>query len=117
VSLQAVFRATPHEARSFTVQQLVRLLFLAMTLLLLLPVLGILAVLVVEGAPGLSLDFFLTKPRDNGAAGGIATALVGTIWLTAGALLLALPLGVAAAIYLSEYARDTGSRARSTSRS
>jgi phosphate transport system permease protein len=106
VSQQAMFRATRHEARSFTVQQLVRVLFLAMTLLLLLPVLGILAVLVVEGAPGMSLDFFLTKPRDNGAAGGIVTALVGTIWLTAGALLLALPLGVAAAIYLSEYARD-----------
>ena len=106
MSRRTMFEATSHEARSFTVQQLVRVLFLATTLLLLLPVLGILAVLVVEGAPGLSLDFFLTKPRDNGAAGGIATALVGTIWLTAGALLLALPLGVAAAIYLSEYARD-----------
>ncbi len=101
-----MFRATSHEARSLTVQQLLRMLFLAVTLLLLMPVLGILGVLIVEGAPGLSLDFFLTKPRDNGAAGGISTALVGTIWLTAGALALALPLGVAAAIYLSEYARD-----------
>jgi phosphate transport system permease protein len=88
------------------VQQLVRLGFLAVTLLLLVPAAGILVVLVVEGAPGMSLDFFLSKPRDNGSAGGIATALVGTIWLTACALAVALPLGVAAAIYLSEYARD-----------
>ncbi|MBM4063567.1 MAG: phosphate ABC transporter permease PstA, partial [Planctomycetes bacterium] len=37
---------------------------------------------------------------------GIWLPLLGTLWLTAGALLLSLPLGVAAAIYLSEYARD-----------
>jgi phosphate transport system permease protein len=100
------FEATARESRALTVQRGAKLLFLLVTLLLLAPVLCILTVLVVEGAPGLSLDFFLTKPRDNGASGGIATALVGTIWLTMGALLLALPLGVAAAIYLSEYARD-----------
>ncbi|MBL8730420.1 MAG: phosphate ABC transporter permease PstA [Planctomycetes bacterium] len=100
------FATTSRERRALTVQHAARLLFLLVALLLLAPVLCILAVLVVEGAPGLSLDFFLTKPRDNGAAGGIATALVGTIWLTMGALVLALPLGVAAAIYLSEYARD-----------
>jgi phosphate transport system permease protein len=100
------FRPTAHERSGHTVQQLVRLGFLAVTLLLLVPAAGILVVLVVEGAPGMSLDFFLSKPRDNGSAGGIATALVGTIWLTACALAVALPLGVAAAIYLSEYARD-----------
>jgi phosphate transport system permease protein len=100
------FASTAHEHSGRTVQQLVRFGFLCVTLLLLLPAAGILAVLVVEGAPGMSLDFFLSKPRDNGAAGGIATALVGTIWLTACALAVALPLGVAAAIYLSEYARD-----------
>jgi phosphate transport system permease protein len=100
------FAATARERRALTAQRGAQALFLLVTILLLLPVLGILAVLVIEGAPGLSWDFFLTKPRDNGAAGGIATALVGTIWLTIGALVLALPLGVAAAIYLSEYARD-----------
>ncbi|MCU0866064.1 MAG: phosphate ABC transporter permease PstA [Planctomycetes bacterium] len=100
------FRSTAHERSGHTVQQLVRFGFLCVTLLLLVPAAGILAVLVVEGAPGMSLDFFLSKPRDNGAAGGIATALVGTVWLTACALAVALPLGVAAAIYLSEYARD-----------
>jgi phosphate transport system permease protein len=100
------FRSTAHERSGHTVQQLVRFGFLCVTLLLLVPAAGILAVLVVEGTPGMSLDFFLSKPRDNGAAGGIATALVGTVWLTACALAVALPLGVAAAIYLSEYARD-----------
>ncbi len=40
-------------------------------------------------------------------AGGILPALVGTIWLVLVALLASVPIGVAAAIYLSEYARDT----------
>ncbi len=100
------FSSTPLEQRNNTVQQLVRLLFLTITLLLLIPAVATIIVLVIEGAPGLSLEFFLDRPRQNGAAGGIAPALVGTVWLTAGALLFALPLGVAAAIYLSEYARD-----------
>ncbi|MCA8964649.1 MAG: phosphate ABC transporter permease PstA [Planctomycetes bacterium] len=100
------FSSTPLEQRNNSVQQLVRLLFLTITLLLLIPAVATIVVLIVEGAPGLSLEFFLDKPRQNGAAGGIAPALVGTVWLTAGALLFALPLGVAAAIYLSEYAKD-----------
>lgn len=100
------FGATSAERRDLGVQQLVRMLFLAITLLLLIPVFGILITLVVEGAPGLSLSFFLDEPRRNGAAGGIFPALVGTVWLTAVALAAALPIGVAAAIYLSEYARD-----------
>ena len=44
-------------------------------------------------------------PRDLGRAGGIFPAIVGTLYLVAGAILIALPLGVGAAIYLSEYTR------------
>lgn len=100
------FATTAHEQRSRSVQQLVRMLFLAITLLLVVPAVAILGVLVYEGAPGLSWSFLVDKPRNSGAAGGIGLPLLGTLWLTAGALLLALPVGVAAAIYLSEYARD-----------
>lgn len=100
------FEATAHERRSQSTQHIVRAGFGAITLLLLLPMLGILAVLLVEGAPGLSWSFFTDKPSRLGAAGGISTALVGTVWLTAVALAIALPMGVAAAIYLSEYARE-----------
>lgn len=106
MSAQLDFRATAHEKRALTVQHLMRTLFLVVALLLLVPVVVILGVLIVEGAPGFSWEFFTTRPLQGGAAGGIAPALVGTIWLTLGALILALPLGVAAAIYLSEYARD-----------
>lgn len=101
-----IFVASANEGRALSTQKLLRIGFLAVTLLLLIPAGAILAVLVFEGAPGLTWEFLTTEPRDNGAAGGIAPALVGTIWLTATALIVALPLGVAAAIYLSEYARD-----------
>ena len=102
----AIFLPTKKEQVSLGTQRLFKLLFLLMTLVLVLPVLGILGVLVVRGAPALSLDFFLEYPRNSMTEGGIFPALIGTIWLTTGALVLALPLGVAAAIYLSEYARD-----------
>jgi len=104
--VDATFRATAVEQRSLTVQRAFRLLFLFTTVVLALPVLGILAVLLIRGSPGLSLDFFLDNPRDGMTAGGIFPALIGTLWLTVGALAVALPLGVAAAIYLSEYAGD-----------
>lgn len=101
-----LFLASDNEKRAMSSQRLLRIGFLAVSLLLLIPAAAILGVLIVEGAPGLTWEFLTTMPRDNGAAGGIATALVGTVWLTATALVFALPLGVAAAIYLSEYASD-----------
>ncbi len=106
-ALDTTFLPTARERRAHGVQAVVRTGFLAITLLLLVPVLGILAVLVIEGAPAMTPSFFLDKPQKLGAAGGIWPALVGTVWMTGVALVVALPLGVAAAIYLSEYARDT----------
>ena len=101
-----MFEATALNARSYRTQKLVRLLFLWMTLLLILPVLIILSVLVYKGGGILSIDFLFTEPTNGMTAGGIFPALIGTVWLVAVALLASVPVGVAAAIYLSEYAPD-----------
>ena len=101
------FQPTSEERRGLSTQRLVRILFLGLTCFLLVPVLGILGVLLVEGWPALSWSFFFDKPAELGAAGGIWPALVGTVFLTGVALAVALPLGVAAAVYLSEYAKDS----------
>lgn len=77
-----------------------------MTGLLALPVIIILATLVYKGGSVLSIDFLFTAPTDGMTAGGIFPALLGTVWLVAVALLVSVPVGVAAAIYLSEYAAD-----------
>lgn len=100
------FEATALNERNRRVQGLFRLLFGAMTVVLIVPVLLILGVLLVQGGPAISLEFLFTYPTDQGRAGGILPALVGTVWLVSVALLASVPVGVAAAIYLSEYAPD-----------
>ena len=92
-----------HNAR---VESRWKLLFLLMTLLLILPVLIILWVLASKGGPALSFDFLFTEPTNGMTAGGILPALVGTVWLVTVALLASVPIGIAAALYLSEYASD-----------
>jgi len=101
-----MFEETALNVRNRKNQRLIRLVFLFMTLLLILPVLVILGVLVVKGGPILSWEFLFGEPTQGMTAGGIFPALLGTIWLVAVALLASVPLGVAAAIYLSEYAAD-----------
>jgi phosphate transport system permease protein len=59
-----------------------------------------------KGLPAVSWDFIAGSPRKSGAEGGIWPAIVGTFWLIAGTIAVALPLGIAGAVYLSEYARQ-----------
>ena len=66
----------------------------------------ILGYIVIKGLPALSWEFLTQPPKDLGRAGGIYPAIVGTLYLVAGAILIALPLGVGAAIYLVEYTRE-----------
>ncbi len=101
-----MFQTTPLNELNRRRQAQVRLLFLAMTVLLILPVVVILGVLLYRGVPVLSIDFLFTEPRNGMTAGGVLPALVGTVWLVAVALLASVPIGVAAALYLSEYAPD-----------
>jgi phosphate transport system permease protein len=101
-----MFRQTDVDRHNHRKQKLVRLLFLMMVGALILPVLAVLSVLIAKGAPALSWEFFTTWPEADMTEGGIFPALVGTLWLVAVALLASVPVGVAAALYLSEYARD-----------
>jgi len=101
-----MFETTEVNIRNRRIEKLFKILFLLMTGLLILPVAIILAILTYKGGSVLSLDFLFTNPTNGMTAGGIFPALVGTVWLVAVALLFSVPLGVAAAIYLSEYAPD-----------
>ncbi len=101
-----MFEATAQNRRNRRVEGLFRLLFLWMTCMLILPVALILGVLIVRGGPAISWEFLFTQPINNMTAGGILPALVGTVWLVVVALIASVPVGVAAALYLSEYAPD-----------
>jgi phosphate transport system permease protein len=101
-----MFESSDLNEHNRKVQRLWGLLFLVMTILLIVPVVVILGVLLVKGGPVLSVDFLFTEPTNGMTAGGILPALVGTVWLVTVALLASVPIGVAAALYLSEYAPD-----------
>ena len=76
------------------------------TFLTAVPVIGVIVYIIVRGAPALSWEFFTAMPRDGMRAGGIMPAIVGTFYLTLGTAIFSVPLGVAAGIYISEYAPD-----------
>jgi len=59
-----------------------------------------------EGLPLLHLNFFLDSPREMGRAGGIFPTIIGTLVLTAVAVIIATPLGVGTAVFLREYTRE-----------
>jgi len=101
-----MFEATDLNRRNALRQKLFRAGLGTMTGLLILPVALILGTLIVKGAPVISFEFLFTSPTNGMTAGGIFPALLGTVLLVVVALLASVPLGVAAAIYLSEYAPD-----------
>lgn len=101
-----LFEKTALDERNRKIQDLFRLLFLTMTVLLILPVGLVLAVLVYKGGPALTWEFLTTFPTDGMTAGGVLPALLGTVFLVTVALVFSVPLGIAAALYLSEYASD-----------
>ncbi|MDG1479530.1 MAG: phosphate ABC transporter permease PstA [Myxococcota bacterium] len=103
----SMFSATPRNIRNDRIEKAVKALYLAMTLILITPVVMILGVLVQKGMPAVSWAFLTTDPTNGMTAGGIFPALLGTVAIVVVALLASVPIGVAAAIYLSEYAPDT----------
>ncbi|MCM8787637.1 MAG: phosphate ABC transporter permease PstA, partial [Candidatus Omnitrophica bacterium] len=80
-------------------------LFLA-TLLIVIPVGLIILLIIQKGIPAINWQFLTYMPSQGMRAGGIFPAIVGTIYLVFGAIIFALPIGLFAAIYLSEYAKE-----------
>jgi len=81
------------------------LMLKAAALIVVLPTVLVIGLLVVKGAPGMSLEFLFSYPESGMRSGGIFPAIVGTVFLVVGTIVFAVPLGVLAAIYLAEYAR------------
>jgi phosphate transport system permease protein len=71
------------------------------------PILLVIGTIVARGLGAINWEFLAAVPRDGMKAGGIFPAIVGTVLLTMGTALVAIPVGVGGAVYLAEYARDT----------
>jgi len=68
---------------------------------------GICGFLLWNGLPAITWEFLTAPPRDAMTAGGIWPCIVGTALLALGALSVSFPLGVASAVYLHEYAKNS----------
>jgi phosphate transport system permease protein len=74
------------------------------TLVLLFPVVYIVFFLAHKGSIAFHPSFYTEGPRDNNTAGGILNPLIGTLVIAVGTIIVSLPLGIMAAIFLTEYA-------------
>jgi len=86
-----------------------KIAFAILTLLaviVILPIVLVVAYIIIQGIGGMSWEFITSFPRSGMREGGILPAVIGTVLLTFGTAIVAIPLGVGAAIYLAEYARD-----------
>ncbi len=92
--------------RKMRQEKTAQVVFGLMVVLMLLPLFAILSFLVIKGAPMISWEFLVTNPKSGMREGGIWSALLGTIWLVVVSLAVSAPIGVLAAVYLNEYARD-----------
>ena len=93
--------------RAMAMQRVAFALLFAATALVGVAALAAIGVIVVRGAGALSWEFLSAMPTRGMRAGGIFPALVGTLELVGLTVVFALPMGVAAAIYLTEYARES----------
>jgi len=79
--------------------------FRVITYFIVLTVSWIIFDIVIKGLPVISWEFLFTAPSGGGTKGGIFPAIIGTLCLVLGTILIALPLGMLSAVYLSEYAK------------
>ncbi|MGB9764015.1 MAG: phosphate ABC transporter permease PstA [Candidatus Saccharicenans sp.] len=88
-------------------EKIVRGFLYLSTFIAVLVLIFILAVIFKNGIPQLTLDFLTKNPKDMGKEGGIFSTIVATIFLTFIAIIIATPLGVGTAIYLTEYTEES----------
>jgi len=87
-------------------QQVALGLLVVATAIVVVPVIVIILQIIISGGGAISWDFLAQPPTQAGKAGGIFPAILGTFYLMLGTIIVALPIGVLAGVYLSEYARD-----------
>ena len=93
--------ARPVTASRYLTQRIGFILLTLAALLVVLPILFVLAAILARGYQAINWEFLTAMPRDGMKAGGIFPAIVGTLLLVGATGLVAIPIGVGGAIYLS----------------
>jgi len=100
------FARTPHIARKERAEAVAKAVFALMAAAMVVPLVLIVSYLVYRAWPSLGWEFLVDVPRRGMTDGGIWPAFVGTLYLVGISLLVSAPIGVLAAVYLNEYAKD-----------
>jgi phosphate transport system permease protein len=100
------FARTPHIARKERAEAVAKAVFALMAAAMVVPLLLIVGYLVYLAWPSLGWEFLVDVPRRGMTEGGIWPAFVGTLYLVGISLVVSAPIGVLAAVYLNEYAKD-----------
>lgn len=104
--LPTSFVETPAVRRKLRQEAFAKWIFFAMAAAMVVPLLLIVGYLIVRAAPSLNLEFLLDVPKRGMTEGGIWPAFIGTIYLVFISLAVSAPIGILAAVYLNEYARE-----------
>lgn len=102
-----MFQSTSHGRHKMMWEWGARIALGSMAAAMVLPLLVIVGYLFYQAWPLLTFDFLLSNPTHGMRQGGIWSALLGTLYLVTVSLLISAPIGVLAAIYLNEYAKDS----------
>jgi phosphate transport system permease protein len=90
-----------------TYQKIAFAILTILAVIVVVPIVLVVAYIVVQGIGAVNWEFLTAFPRNGMKEGGILPAVIGTVVLTFGTAIVSIPIAVGAAVYLSEYARDT----------
>src|SRR5262245_25553735 len=100
------FASTAYEGRRTRAAIRNKWIMFGFCAILVIPLVGILVDIFWKASPVLSFIYLWDNPSNKGKEGGLWAPLVGTFYLVIGSLLFVAPVGILAAIYLNEYAKE-----------
>lgn len=89
-----------------TSQKIAKFLIWTAALLVMVILVAIIIYILIKGIPMINWQFLTEIPRNMGRTGGISSSIVGTLLVTAVAVIVATPFGIGTAIYLTEYTHE-----------
>ena len=93
------------KANSHSGEKAAKLVIWSFAIIVLVILVAICAYILVKGLPKINWGFITQTPRSMGRAGGISSTIVGTLLVTALAIIIAMPFGIGTAFYLAEYTK------------
>jgi phosphate transport system permease protein len=90
-----------------TSEKIAKILIWTAALFVLAVLSAIIIYILYKGLPMINWSFLTEIPRNMGRSGGISSAIVGTLMVTAVAIVLAVPFGIGTAFYLAEYTKES----------